>query len=51
MRHRRFKQSFGEEWTRQTFGNHEWVVAECCKEFSQHFGLFRVLRHAIHFSL
>jgi hypothetical protein len=35
----------------QTFCDDNWIVAERCKQFAQHVGLFGVLRHAIHLSL
>jgi hypothetical protein len=35
----------------KTLSDNKGIIAERFKEFAQHLGLFRVLCHAIHFSL
>ena len=35
----------------QTLRDHEWIVAQCGKDFAQHFRLLRVTRDALHLGL
>jgi len=51
LRDGRFKQSLGEDWTCQTFGNHKRIVAKRGKKFAQHFGLLGMTGHALHLGL
>ena len=38
-------------WPGETLGDDKGIVSQGLKEFTQHFGLFGMLRHALHFSL
>jgi hypothetical protein len=45
------EQTFSQHWPRQTLRYNTWIVSEGLEKFVEHFRLFGVLRHAIHFRL
>jgi hypothetical protein len=45
------QQSLSQRRSSETLCDNKGIVAERVEKFAQYFGLFGVLRHAIHFSL